>query len=711
MSSRAGGLYGGIQFSSGKSFTPSTSLPSSAPIGNAFPDSTVAVAPKDDSPSAPAHENAEASTSAKGASDAGAAAKATAGWSASLAFAPIRRNVGQKTKPATARLPIGAAVTTASGSAAIAAATISSTAVVFAPPALVEPEKLKPAEPAEQPQSTGWGKKIKPPSMILDEDVNGFKAQRGGKKGGGKKGKKNKKNVPVFAVWDPTEQYDPTRPNDYNEYKIWKRHEREERRERLLTEKRRAEERKRYRRDSDYTDSEGSGSEDERPRKTGRFDGWREDSEDYDRPRGLGSAAPAVADPPPVHVDLGLTGDEAYQRRLAMSHGFRPAAPPTPAPTAPTSISTEPILPPPAPTSISVTTTASTLTVPFSTPSTSFTLTSGSIGKSSISFTADDDDDVEIPGLSGSGTTTPALPHPPASSSSSVTLSDKEAYLRHLALSTTRPTPPPFSKESSPPALAYNPFAPPASVPPPPAPAPGLSEDKVRSSREAAAAIAAKLAKLAPPQASASSGSPSASPEPSGSAGEAPGLSKRPDPHGFAARLMAKWGHKEGQGLGADGSGIVHALTVEQIAAGRAKGQKGNQGGKGIQPGSKMGKIVNMNEDAKTREDRERFGEPSRVVLLTNMVGLEDVYDEDLRDDIGGECSKNGTVERVLVHPTDPQPPNPEEAVRIFVLFAGPVGAWKTVRELDGRFFGGRTVRARYFPEALFQRCEFNAPP
>ncbi|KAJ7046699.1 hypothetical protein C8F04DRAFT_1217193 [Mycena alexandri] len=618
MSSRAGGLYGGLTFSTG------TTVPSAS---SSVPQPSAAAAPPPVEPT-PAPQVVDTPQHGGGEQGPGAAStKATAGWSASLAFAPIRRTAAQKAKPAVARLPVGAALTTLS-----TPAVVSSTAVVFAPPALVEPSK----DPASEP---GWGKKVKPPSMVLDEDVNGYKASHNKRKGGKGKGRKNK-NAPLISVWDPTEFYDPLRPNDYNEFKVWKQKDRIDRRERLLEEKRR-EDRKRGRRSGSGTDSEGTGSDDdERPKKAGRYeetDRWtrtEEERREVEERRGLG--APAA---PPTN----LTGDEAFQRRLAMSAAARRPVSPPPPPFAP-----------------------------------------------DYSWTLDDDDDV-IPGLSMNTNSAP----PPSSETGD------EAYLRRVAMaSLSRPAPPPPPARSpSPPTLAYNPFAPP-SVPPPPGPPPSVAA-ALDARVKAAAAIAARLGALA--------GASEIAPPP---VIEAP--SKKPDPHGFAARLMAKWGHKEGQGLGVDGSGIVNALTVEQVSQGKSGKGKAHGGpaaptGKGIGVGSKMGKIINNNEDAKTREDRERFGEPSKVVVLTNMVGVEDL-DDDLSEEIGDECSKNGVVERVVVHLVNPPPPNPEDAVRIFVLFGGPVGAWKTVRELDGRFFGGRTTRARYFPEVMFARHALDAP-
>nr|VWP00127.1 Tetrahydroxynaphthalene reductase (EC (T4HN reductase) (THNR) [Ganoderma boninense] len=693
MSSRAGGLYGGIQFSSSKPFL-STQDPSSSTTATQSPEkSPLASAPAAPAAAAPAAADAPAqnapASSATAGGESGAATKATAGWSAALAFAPTRRQA-PKAKLATPRLPAGFSQgdAAASTSTSTAPATISSTAVVFAPPSLVESKSAKSEDSSSAPSGApgqGWGRKVKPPSMVLDEDVNGYKGRKSGKRdaagaggagGGKKKGKKNK-NAPAVAVWNPEEAYDPMRPNDYNEFKHWQRREREERRERILEERRRGDDRKRYRRSNSYSDSYQSGSEDERPpRKTGRYEERDDMDEDYDRPRG-GIGAPAIPPPPPTApANMNMSGDEAYQRRLAMSQGVRPPESPTPA-----------FAPPVA--SASVSSTFSGFTSFSGLPSSSF-------GQSGYG----DDDGIAIPGFSGPPPmTSPQPPPPPAAPPTAQ--SGEEAYLRRLAMAQQgapaqaprSPSPLPF--DDTPPPQIQTPFVP----PPPPAAAP-VTADKIQTSKQAAAAIAARLT-------ASSTSAPSE---------ETPEAPKRSDPQGFAARLMAKWGHEDGKGLGVDGSGIVHALTVEQVAQGKngkgkGKGKGGNNapalGGGGQ---SKMGKIVNINEDAKTREDRERFGEPSRVVVLTNMVGLEDVEDEELRGEIGDECSKNGTVERVIVHPVFPQPENPDDAVRIFVLFAGPAGAWKTVHEMDGRFFGGRSVRARYFSEAYFSAANLDVP-
>ena len=122
---------------------------------------------------------------------------------------------------------------------------------------------------------------------------------------------------------------------------------------------------------------------------------------------------------------------------------------------------------------------------------------------------------------------------------------------------------------------------------------------------------------------------------------------------------MRRWGHKEGTGLGAHGTGIVHALTVEHVAA-APKGADPSQplskrqlakqkaaaanakNRKWVQSATSRGRIVNANEDERQREERDRLGEASPVVCLVGLVdGLDDV-DEDLSDEIGEECSKWG---------------------------------------------------------------------
>lgn len=106
--------------------------------------------------------------------------------------------------------------------------------------------------------------------------------------------------------------------------------------------------------------------------------------------------------------------------------------------------------------------------------------------------------------------------------------------------------------------------------------------------------------------------------------------------------MMAKYGHVEGQGLGANADGIVQPIMLEKLKAPKAgkkadpgedKSRKPGAGGMGI-GGSKMGRIVNVQAEEKNRADIARYGESSRIVVLTNIVSPHDV-DDDLQTEIG----------------------------------------------------------------------------
>lgn len=194
---------------------------------------------------------------------------------------------------------------------------------------------------------------------------------------------------------------------------------------------------------------------------------------------------------------------------------------------------------------------------------------------------------------------------------------------------------------------------------------------------------------------------------------------------------MRKWGHQEGTGLGSRGDGIVHALSAEH-AKGPGAGSKQNDSKRGwVHSTSAMGRLVNLNENEQRKADTERYGEPSEVVCLRNVVAGTHEIDDSLADEIAEECNKNGcvsgrsqemepfkliavsvfsVVDKIVVHVAPVAPSQASDQVRIFVRFTGLAGAWRTVKEMDGRFFGGRQLRATYYPLIRFERNEKDMP-
>lgn len=155
-----------------------------------------------------------------------------------------------------------------------------------------------------------------------------------------------------------------------------------------------------------------------------------------------------------------------------------------------------------------------------------------------------------------------------------------------------------------------------------------------------------------------------------------------------AQRMMMKMGWKEGQGLGKSDQGMTTPLEVRK-------------------DGARSGVIVAAPE---TFVRAPEPPEPSKVLLLRNVVAPGEV-DEDLEDEVAEECEKFGPVFRVLIFELEDPGRSAGEAVRVFAEFTEAASAARCLEGMNGRFFGGRTIRASYYSEALFAENELGPQP
>lgn len=172
---------------------------------------------------------------------------------------------------------------------------------------------------------------------------------------------------------------------------------------------------------------------------------------------------------------------------------------------------------------------------------------------------------------------------------------------------------------------------------------------------------------------------------------------------GFAARMMAQMGWKEGQGLGARGDGITTAIVAQ---ATKRKRRSDKEGG-GWMPS--VGKIVGgKKRKAQTTDDDEgEFGNISNVVKLQGMLDELDVTYEieenNLLQEIGEQFSKDyGAIERLFIWREQNGGNN-----EVFVKFTNQLSALKACGGTNEMTFAGNPVKARFFDAGKFENGEY----
>lgn len=160
----------------------------------------------------------------------------------------------------------------------------------------------------------------------------------------------------------------------------------------------------------------------------------------------------------------------------------------------------------------------------------------------------------------------------------------------------------------------------------------------------------------------------------------------------FATKMLKKMGWKEGDGLGKEGQGIAAPLILQKTDTHAGKIVEGSKRPMPQQPGQAQAQA-----DPKKAKTASFNRPPTRVLLLNNLVGKGEV-DDDLEGETAEEAGKYGKLVKCVVKEVPSLPD--VEAVRIFLEFEKKEDATKALVDMNGRFFGGRVVKARFFDEA-----------
>mmetsp|Transcript_49581 Transcript_49581/g.114920 ORF Transcript_49581/g.114920 Transcript_49581/m.114920 type:complete len:466 (-) Transcript_49581:79-1476(-) len=124
-----------------------------------------------------------------------------------------------------------------------------------------------------------------------------------------------------------------------------------------------------------------------------------------------------------------------------------------------------------------------------------------------------------------------------------------------------------------------------------------------------------------------------------------------------------------------------------------------------VEPAASMNSssaVADLAREAGRAAGARQPSQPSRVLLLENLVAAGEA-DGELAEEVQEECSQFGDINKVTVYEG-----RKDQGVRVFVRFEAEDSGRRAAEALNGRWFGGRQVRAFTYSEENYLSGDFD---